>query len=182
MPPEGLEPSSHRLKGGCSGQLSYGGLAMLMPRSRHQAPRPQARRLPGRAPPAGPGQWVTRRAPPTYPQGESNPRYQRERLACLPLHHGGGPRSLRPRPTLAPDLGSGPHDGGAATAPAAPARLVPASGAQSAPASCATTSISTSIRGSISAVTSTIVITGRASSKNSPCARPTSSAREMSVT
>ena len=29
MPPEGLEPSSHRLKGGCSGQLSYGGPAML---------------------------------------------------------------------------------------------------------------------------------------------------------
>ena len=41
MPPEGLEPSSHRLKGGCSSQLSYGGFAMLgaPPTIRLLAPR-----------------------------------------------------------------------------------------------------------------------------------------------
>lgn len=46
----------------------------------------------------------------------------------------------------------------------------------------ATVSISTSIRGSIRAPTWTIVITGRISANRSPRARPTSSAREMSVT
>ncbi len=46
----------------------------------------------------------------------------------------------------------------------------------------ATVSISTSIRGSIRALTSTIVIRGRTSPNAVPCARPTSSEREMSVT
>jgi hypothetical protein len=46
----------------------------------------------------------------------------------------------------------------------------------------ATVSISTSIRGSIKPLTSTMVIRGRWSAKISPWARPTSSAREMSVT
>jgi len=46
----------------------------------------------------------------------------------------------------------------------------------------ATASISTSILGSIRPETSTIVITGRIAPNTSPCARPTSSARAMSVT
>lgn len=46
----------------------------------------------------------------------------------------------------------------------------------------ATASISTSMRASIRPLTSTIVIAGRTSPNTSPWARPTSSAREMSVT
>ena len=46
----------------------------------------------------------------------------------------------------------------------------------------ASASISTSIAGSISAATCTIVVAGRMSPKTSPCARPISSQREMSVT
>lgn len=49
-------------------------------------------------------------------------------------------------------------------------------------ATTASASTSTSIRGSISAATCTIVMHGRRSPKNSAWARPTSSAREMSVT
>ena len=49
-------------------------------------------------------------------------------------------------------------------------------------ATSATASISTSIRGSIRALTSTIVISGRMSPNTSPWARPTSAPREMSVT
>src|SRR5690606_18859831 len=45
----------------------------------------------------------------------------------------------------------------------------------------ASASISTSISGSIRRVTSTMVAAGRISRKNSPCARPTSSHRPMSV-
>ncbi len=33
-----------------------------------------------------------------YPQRGSNPRYQRERLACSPLHHGGAPRIVSAEP------------------------------------------------------------------------------------
>jgi hypothetical protein len=46
----------------------------------------------------------------------------------------------------------------------------------------ATASISTVIRGSIRPETSSIVINGRIEPKTSPWARPTSPAREMSVT
>ena len=46
----------------------------------------------------------------------------------------------------------------------------------------ATVSTSTSMRGSMRPLTSTMVVSGRCSPKKSPWARPTSSAREMSVT
>ncbi len=46
----------------------------------------------------------------------------------------------------------------------------------------ASASISTSITGSMSRLTSTMVVAGRMVPKNSPCARPTSSHWEMSVT
>src|SRR6185295_14621694 len=46
----------------------------------------------------------------------------------------------------------------------------------------ASTSISTRWAGSMRRLTSTMVAAGRTSRKHSPCARPTSSHREMSVT
>ena len=112
-----------------------------------------------------------------------------DRRARLPGARGGGdqeraalPRAHRhERPLLPP-----PQAGGAGGGETAEARTRhPARRAGRTPVSRGTTasaSISTSIRGSISAATWTIDVTGGSSPKASPCARATSSQREMSVT
>src|SRR6185295_5929894 len=58
----------------------------------------------------------------------------------------------------------------------------PVSYSVSFPGSSASASISTSIWGSMRRLTCTIEVAGRMAAKNSPCARPTSSQREMSTT